>query len=101
MSGALARNFVVIVAPLALARRVPNGEDHPSMPELGRVEEWVRAFRGPVALVWGRKDPILGRTLKRLQEALPRATVVETDAGHFLQEEVPEQLSEAIRAVSG
>lgn len=87
------------IAPLALARMVPDREDHPSMPELGRVEEWVRAFRGPAALVWGTKDPILGRALKRMREVLPRAMIEETDAGHFLQEEVPGKLAEAIRTV--
>ena len=94
------RRFRDRIAPLALARMVPSREDHPTMPELGRVEEWVRAFRGPAALVWGTRDPILGRALKRLREALPRASVEETGAGHFLQEEVPDRLAQAIRAVS-
>ena len=42
------------------------------------------------------RDPILGRALKGVRELFPDATVVETDAGHFLQEEVPEELAAAI-----
>ena len=86
-------------APLALARMVPHREEHPSNPELEKVEQWVQAFQGPAALVWGNRDPILGRALKRMKAALPGATVTETDAGHFLQEEVPDKIADAIRAV--
>lgn len=89
------------VAPLALARMVPNREDHPSLSVLDETDRWVRSFRGPAALVWGLKDPILGRALRRLREALPMARVVETQAGHFLQEEVPDELASAIRDVAG
>lgn len=88
------------IAPLALARMVPHREDHPSIPELERVEKWVQAFQGPAALVWGNKDPILGRALKRMKAALPCAQVTETGAGHFLQEEVPEKIATAIETVS-
>jgi len=88
-------------APLALARMVPSHEGHPSLPELERVEAWVTGFQGPSALVWGARDPILGRALRRMRAALPRATVTETRAGHFLQEEVPEQIAAAVEEVAG
>jgi len=88
------------VAPLALARMVPSSPDHPSVPALARGEAWAREFQGPMALVWGMRDPILARALKRHEEAFPRATVRRTEAGHFLQEEVPEAIAEAIREVA-
>jgi len=88
------------IAPLALARMVPNGPDHPTLPELRKCEEWARNFDGPAALVWGLKDPILGRALKRMRETFPQASVEETQAGHFLQEEVPDILAEAIVRVA-
>lgn len=88
-------------APLALARMVPSREGHPSLPELERVEQWVRGFAGPSALVWGTRDPILGRALQRMREALPGAAVTETRAGHFLQEEVPEKIAAAVEQVAG
>jgi haloalkane dehalogenase len=87
--------------PLGLARMVPDSEGHPSTAVLDEIGAWLRAFRGPTALVWGRRDPILGRALARHREALPHATVRECDAGHFLQEEVPELLAEAVREVAG
>jgi haloalkane dehalogenase len=86
--------------PLGLARMVPDREGHPSLPVLAETDAWVRAFHGPAALVWGLRDPILGRALKRLREALPQASVVETDAGHFLQEEVPVPIAHAILDVA-
>lgn len=87
-------------APLGLARMVPDREDHPSVPFLDRLGPWVRAFRGPTAIVWGERDPILGRALARHVEALPHASVVRTQAGHFLQEEVPEELARAVCRVT-
>ena len=88
------------VAPLALARMVPNGVEHPSMPALRRGEAWARGFQGPMALVWGTRDPILGRALERQERAFPEAVVQRTEAGHFLQEEVPEVIAAGIRAVA-
>ncbi len=88
-------------APLGLARMVPNNEDHPSTAVMDRVGAWVESWEGPAALVWGLRDPILGRGLKRHKAVLPQATVTETQAGHFLQEEVPFELADAIRAVAG
>lgn len=87
--------------PLALARMVPNTDEHPSMAILETIDHWTRGFQGPVGLVWGRRDPILGRALHRLREVLTQAEVVETDAGHFLQEEVPGEIAKQIVRVAG
>ncbi|MEZ4241188.1 MAG: alpha/beta fold hydrolase [Myxococcota bacterium] len=85
--------------PLALARMVPHREGHPSLPALDALGAWAAGWRGPTGLVWGLRDPILGRALKRLREAWPHASLVETQAGHFLQEEVPDVLAASIREV--
>jgi len=87
-------------APLGLARMVPDAEDHPSTAVLDEVGSWVEAYEGPAALIWGLRDPILGRALNRHRRALPQASVRETQAGHFLQEEVPEVLADGILEVA-
>jgi pimeloyl-ACP methyl ester carboxylesterase len=93
------RHFSDRIAPLALARMVPDSPDHPSMPALREGHAWARSFQGPVALVWGCKDPVLARALPRHRELFPGAPVTTTDAGHFLQEEVPDALAAAIEDV--
>ena len=83
-------------APLALARMVPDSHEHPSIPELEICERVYREMKGPVALVWGTKDPILGRVVGHAARLRPDASVVKTGAGHFLQEEVPDPLADAV-----
>lgn len=91
------RKFGERAAPLALARMVPNAPDHPTVAELVTTDAWLRGFEGPVELLWGVRDPILGRTLKKHREMVPHARVTETQAGHFLQEEVPDEIAGAVR----
>ena len=86
-------------APLALARMVPSHHDHPSIAELEICQKFVEGFKGPVEIVWGKRDPVLGRALKRTRQILPEAPVTETGAGHFLQEEVPGQIAAAVSRV--
>ena len=87
-------------APLALARLVPASLDDPTIANLREVEQWVQSFTGPVRLVWGMRDPILKRAVWGARKLFPEAEVTETDAGHFLQEEVPEELAKAIIQVT-
>lgn len=87
-------------APLALARMVPDSMEHPSIPGLERCREVVEGFDGPAAIVWGDRDPILGRVRSWAEKLLPHAAVTRTDAGHFLQEEVPEEIAAAVRRVA-
>jgi haloalkane dehalogenase len=88
-------------APLALARMVPNAVDHFSVPALGITDELFRTIQVPISIVWGTKDPVLGRVINHLERLRPDATVVRSDrAGHFLQEEVPDLLADAILDVT-
>jgi haloalkane dehalogenase len=87
------------VAPLALARMVPDTLAHPSIPELAEIHAFVAAFAGPAAIAWGQRDPVLGRILSWIEKTLPHAKVWRTEAGHFLQEEVPDVIAEGIRHV--
>ncbi len=94
------RHLLDRTAPLALARMGPDSPSHPSIPSLARCQELVDAFRGPIAIVWGERDPVLGGVIGFLERHLPQATVTRTRAGHFLQEEVPEQIAAAVRDVT-
>jgi haloalkane dehalogenase len=85
------------LAPLALARMVPDRPDHPSIRALSRCQEFVTAFDGPLEIVWGDRDPILGGVRRHLGRLLPRARVTATSAGHFVQEEVPAEIAAAVR----
>ncbi len=89
-------------APIGLARMVPNAETHPSVKLLDEIGGFVTAFERPIGLVWGTKDPILGRAVDRHARELGASRggpvfVDRTSAGHFLQEEVPELLATRIR----
>ena len=86
-------------ATLALMRMVADGPDHASSPALRNIERYVEGLDIPVELVWGMNDPILGRGLPFMQTMLPTAPVTETEAGHFLQEEVPEIIAVALMRI--
>jgi haloalkane dehalogenase len=93
------RHFADRAAPLALARMVPDSHDHPSIPGLERSQEVATSFDGPIAVVWGDRDPVLGRVRRHIQRLFPDAPVRRTAAGHFLQEEVPVEIAAAIKQV--
>ena len=53
----------------------------------------------PALLPWGDADPVLGAERDRMAAALPRAQVhVLTGAGHYIQEDAPEEIAAAVRA---
>ena len=86
-------------APLAMMRMVPDGPDHPSSEAMRFIGDYVASLDIPAEIVWGMKDPILGGLLDAMRENFPRARVTETPAGHFLQEEVPDEIAAAILRV--
>lgn len=53
----------------------------------------------PMLLTWGLLDPIFGRPfLERFRETFKLARVVRLDAKHYIQEDAPKEISEAIRS---
>jgi haloalkane dehalogenase len=88
------------VGPLALARMAPNDRNHPSVGPLRRCRAWVERFRGPAAIVWGDRDPLLGRVRTWMERLFPQAPVTRTCAGHFLPEEAPVEIAAAVRLVA-
>jgi haloalkane dehalogenase len=71
-------------------------------PWLAEVEVAAQALtEKPILLLWGMKDPAFGRGnfLARWQEAFPEATLLRLpDAGHYIQEDAPQEIAEAILA---
>jgi len=86
-------------APLALMRMVSDGPDHPDAGALRDIERYVDGLQVPVELVWGMSDPILAKGLAAMETNFPTAPVSRTDAGHFLQEEVPAVIAGAVMRV--
>ena len=87
-------------APLALMRMVPTGPDHRTTPMMREVQTYAETLGDiPVEIVWGMKDPILAKALPRMEQFFPDAPVTHTEAGHFLQEEVPGEIAEAVLRV--
>ena len=78
-----------------MMRMVPDGPDHPRG-AMRRVEAYVKTLDVPAEIVWGMNDPILSRALPIMQGNFPKARITETEGGHFLQEEVPEEIAAAI-----
>lgn len=86
-------------APVALMRMVPDGPEHPSAEQMREIEAYVATLDIPAEIVWGMNDPILGSALPAMQANFPNAAVTETEAGHFLQEEVPTEIAAAVLRV--
>lgn len=86
-------------ATLALMRMVADGPNHVSSSALRDIERYVEGLDIPAELVWGMNDPILARGLPVMQRMFPTAPVTETEAGHFLQEEVPDVIAAAIMRI--
>lgn len=86
-------------APLAMMRMVTDGPDHASAEKMRFIERYVQGLDIPAEIVWGMNDPILARGLALMKQNFPEAPVTETEAGHFLQEEVPAQISAALLRV--
>jgi haloalkane dehalogenase len=88
-----------IKGPLALMRMVPTGPDHPTSQPMREIEAYAGTLDVPTEIVWGMRDPILARLLPTMTALYPKARVTETEAGHFLQEEVPVEIAAAIERV--
>jgi pimeloyl-ACP methyl ester carboxylesterase len=66
------------------------------------IESKLHRFKGPVQIIYGENDKILprvARTMSRVKDNLPQASILSLpNCGHFLQEDEPLLISEAILA---
>jgi len=71
------------------------------VPALARAQDVVTGWRGPAELVWGTRDPLLGRVHRHISRLSPDARVTLVPAGHFIPEEAPLEIAAAVRRVAG
>lgn len=86
-------------APLALARAFPTRPDHPTQAFAVEIERGLRGWTVPVQLIWGARDRLLSPVLAdHFCTLLPnhRQPVILEGASHFLQEEAPGPIVDAI-----
>jgi cis-3-alkyl-4-acyloxetan-2-one decarboxylase len=65
---------------------------------MGSIHERLPNLDVPVLLVWGMRDPVFQPVfLEQWREVFPSARTVELeDAGHFLVEDRPDAVTEAL-----
>lgn len=84
---------------LAFPRDIPVGDDHPSTPTMGAIEDRLKALRVPMLIVWGMRDLALPAALieARWLKYFADAEVHRLEhAGHFLQEDEPDRIVDII-----
>jgi haloalkane dehalogenase len=85
---------------LAFPELVPTDPDHPNAQAMNRVLEALTRWEKPTLVVWGAEDTVLPtRFAERFVELIPgaRGPLLVEGASHFLQEDKPDDVAEAIR----
>ena len=85
---------------LAFPELVPTDPDHPNTRPMNRVLEALTRWEKPTLVVWGVEDTVLPSALaERFVELIPgaRGPLLVEGASHFLQEDKPDDVAEAIR----
>jgi pimeloyl-ACP methyl ester carboxylesterase len=70
---------------------------------MNRVRDALREWRKPALVVWGAEDRVLPAGIATaMAELLPgaRGPVLIDGASHFLQEDAPDEVAEAIRELT-
>jgi haloalkane dehalogenase len=87
---------------LAFPELVPTELDHPNTAPMNRVADALRAWSKPTAVIWGADDRVLpthiGEAIAAMIPGAEEPTLIE-GASHFLQEDKPEEVAAAIRAL--
>jgi haloalkane dehalogenase len=87
---------------LAFPELVPTEPEHPNTAPMNRVAEALRSWHKPALVVWGAEDRVLPPSFAQsLVERIPgaRGPVLIEGASHFLQEDRPDEVAEAIRGL--
>ena len=87
------------IGTLKFPRDIPVGDDHPSTPTMGHIQDNLGKLNVPTIIIWGMKDlaippPLIGAWLG----VYPHAEAHQIDtASHFLQEDEPEEIVRLIQ----
>jgi haloalkane dehalogenase len=88
--------------PLAFPELVPTEPEHPNTAPMNRVRDALRDWRKPALVVWGAEDRVLPTEIAYgIVELIPgaRGPVLIEGASHFLQEDKPNEVAEALRGL--
>ena len=91
------------LGPLAFQRDIPLSERDRSAATMGRIHSALSGLDLPLALVWGMRDPIFRPVFcDEWRELFPSAQLTTlVDAGHYLLEDSPTEVSDAIAGFAG
>ncbi|HKN93899.1 MAG TPA: alpha/beta fold hydrolase, partial [Thermoleophilaceae bacterium] len=82
---------------LAFIRDIPLTEHDVSAPLMGHIHESLPELNVPLLLVWGMRDRVfVPAFLDQWQAVFPDAHKIELQAGHYLVEDAPDQVADAI-----
>ena len=87
---------------LAFPEMVPTEPEHPNTAPMNKVRDALRRWDKPALVVWGAEDTILPDGIARaMVELIPgaRGPVLLGGASHFLQEDRPDEVADAIRGL--
>jgi pimeloyl-ACP methyl ester carboxylesterase len=86
------------VGMLAFQREIPFTERDRSAALMGSIHERLQPLDIPVTLVWGMRDPVFQPVfMDQWRELFPDARVIELeDAAHFVPEDRPDAVTEAL-----
>jgi len=85
---------------LAFPELVPTEPDHPNTAPMNAVRDALRRWDKPALVVWGADDAVLPAGIAHaLVQLIPgaRGPLLIEGASHFLQEDRPDEVAEAIR----
>jgi cis-3-alkyl-4-acyloxetan-2-one decarboxylase len=87
------------IGTLTFPRDIPVGDEHPSTPTMGHIEDNLGRLNVPTTVIWGMHDPAIPPPLiGRWKAVYPHAETHEIQtASHFLQEDEPEQIVSLIQ----
>jgi haloalkane dehalogenase len=89
---------------LAFPELVPVEPGHPTAAAVDRVRDELSRWDKPAHVVWGAEDAVLPTAVaERFIALIPGATGPQTiaGAGHFLQEDAPDEVAAAIAQALG